>query len=107
MSSGTKISLYNVEAGNQRACVTCLLMYIKSLVTVDLTQVSRLQIQGFFCECIWWEGETSYYLLIVLKAEENGELGSQLCDPHLGKRQILLPLPEESRKKQMSSPFPS
>lgn len=48
MSPGTKISLYNVEAGNQRACVTCLLMYIKSLVTVDLTQVSRLQIQGFF-----------------------------------------------------------
>lgn len=48
MSPGTKISLYNVEAGIQRACVACLLMYIKSLVTVDLTQVSRLQIQSFF-----------------------------------------------------------
>lgn len=46
-------------------------------------------------------------LLIVLKVEENGELGSQLCDPYLGKRQILLPLPEEPRKKQMSSTFPS
>ena len=52
--AGTKISLHNMEAEDQRGCVTCLATYnSKSAVTVDLIQVSRLWEPRLFPECIW------------------------------------------------------
>lgn len=72
MRPGTKISFYNVEAGDQRAYVTCLFMYIKSVVTVDLIWVSAPD-PRFFSEWTCWKGDIM--LSIALKVE-NGELGS-------------------------------
>lgn len=52
--TGTKISLHNMEAEDQRGYVTCLATYdSRSTVTVDLIQVSRLWEPRLFPKCTW------------------------------------------------------
>lgn len=103
---GTKISLCVVEAGDQRGCVTCLMTYSRSVVTVDLIQVSRLQSQGCFLNA-YGGRTTSLYAYAEGGGWRTGQSAHQLCGPHLSKRQSLLPLPEKPRQEQTAYTFPS
>lgn len=102
MRPGTKIFPYNVEAGDQRGNVSCLLTHSIPGVTVDLIYISRFQSQDFSPECLWPEGDIM--LSIVLKAEK-GELGrvsspARWPSPYLlksqdkGKLFVAKPLPQ-------------
>lgn len=70
-------------------------------MTVDLIQVARLQSQGFFMKAY---GGRERQLTTYPLDEGGGEPRAwqsayQLCGPHLSKRHILFPLPEESKKQ--------
>lgn len=70
-------------------------------MTVDLIQVARLQSQGFFMKAYGGRERqhTAYPLYEGGGERRTWQSACQLGGPHLSKRHILFPLPEESKKQ--------